>query len=161
MANFISFNAESIRLAMTNLLRAIETNDEGALADMPDNVKKFHVNGDAETTGGIIPLTVLVGRLKSALHSRSGEAMKVYQEMVSALDKLELIISDLNKREDENSRISANTLEQLQSLMQSELGGSSSSAQTLTGGGGGGGGGNTTQPTREDIIKAGQGEMQV
>ena len=121
MAHHISFNSESVKLAMTNLLLEMESGGEGSLTNMESNVRRFVVNGQEQQNGGIGSLTQLTSNLRTSLAARSGDARVLYNELVEALDALELVISDLNAREDDQSQRSAVMLENVQELMQSTV----------------------------------------
>ena len=151
MAHHISFNPDSIQVAMKNLLLEMESGGEGSLTNMQSNVRRFSVNGQEQQNGGIGSLTGLTQNLRTSLAARSADARKLYDELVQALETLELVINDLNAREDNQSQVSANMLENVHDLMQSTVTPPPASTTSATAAGSGG-------PTIEQIKAAGTGD---
>ncbi|MBV0894045.1 hypothetical protein [Microbacterium sp. NC79] len=145
MAHQISFNPDSVRAAMNNLLVEMDNGGEGSLNNMPTNVRRYTINGQENSNGGIESLTNLRTKLHVSLSARSTEAAALQSDLVAALDALELIIADLNAREDDQSLKSAHLLENVQQFVTTSM------ADSTAGGAGGG----SSNPTRDEINAAG------
>ena len=121
MAHHIAFNSETVRLAAKNLLFELESNGEGSLTNMQTNVKKFMVDGANESFGSIDSLSGLTANLRQSLGLRAVEARQLLNDFTDALDALDLIIADLNAREDDQSLKSVQMLENMQDLVESRI----------------------------------------
>lgn len=143
MAHQISFNPDSVRAAMNNLLVEMDNGGEGSLNNMPTNVRRYTINGQENSNGGITSLSNLRTKLHMSLYARSQEATTLQTELLAALDALERIIADLNAREDDQSMKSANMLENVQEFMTNTM------AEAPSGTSSG------ANPTREQINAAG------
>ncbi len=121
MAHHISFNGDSVRFAMKNLLAEMQSGGDGSLTNMQTNVQQFTVDGATRSYGRIDSLRGLTDNLKVSLGARSADARVLYDELSDALDALELIIADLNAREDDNSLKSVQVLENMQDVVESTI----------------------------------------
>lgn len=121
MAHHIAFNPDSVHLAMKNLLLEMESGGAGSLTNMQTNVQQFTVDGSNRSFGSIDSLRGLTDHLKTSLTKRSEDARLLYDELSEALTALELIISDLNAREDDQSLKSAQMLENVQDVVESRI----------------------------------------
>lgn len=121
MAHHIAFNPDSVRTALNTLRLEMEQGGEGSLTNMNANVKKFVVDGDPEGYGSVDSLRGLTGSLRVSLANRSVDARLLYNDLVDALDALELIIADLKAREDDQSLKSVQMIENMQELVESRI----------------------------------------